>query len=356
MAGELPDYGKPDRLYDIGDLLQGYDPGDELAFVKSWDFGAYRRYISDGTAAPRTLEIRLAQAEHDARIAEALKTFLTRPTEPTLVGVMGGHSLSRRHSAYRAVAELGRYLTQRGYLLVTGGGPGAMEATHVGATFAYADDAAFAQALVTLGEEPSLPKGLGDILTKTGDLAPGYEEAAKGAGRWLNKGLEVRDRAPKHRGESLAIPTWFYGSEPSTPFAGAYAKYFQNSIREEALIAQSRAGIVYAQGGGGALREVFQDVELNFYATTVDDFIPMIFFDPDGFWQREAEFDVSGVTRPGIDVRNVLERIFRYGRKDTTQILQRVKFTTKFDEIAALIETRVHKAQHELAAMLNFSA
>ncbi|MGY3585583.1 hypothetical protein ACVIGB_005362 [Bradyrhizobium sp. USDA 4341] len=39
MAGELPDYGKPDRLYDIGDLLQGYDPSDKLAFVKSWDFG-----------------------------------------------------------------------------------------------------------------------------------------------------------------------------------------------------------------------------------------------------------------------------------------------------------------------------
>lgn len=356
MAGELPDYGKPDRLYDIGDLLQGYDPGDELAFVKSWDFGAYRRYISDGTAAPRTLEIRLAQSEHDARIAEALKAFLARPTEPTLVGVMGGHSLSRKDAAYRAVAELGRYLTQRGYLLVTGGGPGAMEATHVGATFAYADDAALDRALTALGDEPSLPKGLGNILTKAGNLAPGYEEATKGAGRWLNKALEVRDSAPKDRGESLAIPTWFYGSEPSTPFASAYAKYFQNSIREEALIAQSRAGIVYAQGGGGTLREVFQDVELNFYATTADDFIPMIFFDPDGFWQRDAEFDVSGVTRPGIDVRNVLERIFRYGRKDTTQILQRVKFTTKFDEIAALIKTRVPKAHHELAAMLNFTA
>ncbi|GLR90297.1 hypothetical protein [Bradyrhizobium iriomotense] len=122
MAGKLPDYGKPDRLYDIGDLLQGYDPSDKLAFVKSWDFGAYRRYVSDGISTPRTLDIRLAQAEHDARIAEALKTFLARPTEPTLVGVMGGHSLSRLHPAYKAVAELGRYLTKRGYLLVTGVG------------------------------------------------------------------------------------------------------------------------------------------------------------------------------------------------------------------------------------------
>ncbi|GLR90295.1 hypothetical protein [Bradyrhizobium iriomotense] len=59
------------------------------------------------------------------------------------------------------------------------------------------------------------------------------------------------------------------------------------------------------------------------------------------------------MTRPGIDVRNILERIFHYGRKDTAQILQKVKFTTKFEEIAALIETRMRKAQHELAAMLN---
>jgi predicted Rossmann-fold nucleotide-binding protein len=353
MAGELPDYRKPDRLYDIGDLLQGYDPGDKLAFVKSWDFGAYRRYFSDGAATPHTLEIRLAQAEHDARIAEALKAFLDRKTEPALVGVMGGHSLSRLDPAYKAVAELGRHLTKLGYLLVTGGGPGAMEATHVGATFAYADDAVFTRALTALGDESMLPKTLGNILTKTGDLAPGYEESADGARKWLNKGLEVRDGAPKERGESLAIPTWFYGSEPSTPFATAYAKYFQNSIREEALIAQSRAGIVYAQGGGGTLREIFQDVELNFYASTMEDFIPMIFFDPDGFWQRDAEFDASGVTRPGIDVRNILEHIFRYGRKDTAQILKKVKFITKFEEIDAVIRTRVQKAQHELAAALN---
>lgn len=356
MAGELPDYGKPSKLYDIGDLLQGYDPTDKLAFVKSWDFRAYRRFISDGSATPHTLEIRLAQAEHDAHIAEALKAFLDRDTEPTLVGVMGGHGISRIKPAYRAVAELARHLTKLGYLLVTGGGPGAMEATHVGATFAYADDAAFDRAITALGTEPELPKTLGNILTRSGDLAPGYEEDADKARIWRNKAVEVRDSAPTKRGESLAIPTWFYGSEPSTPFATGYAKYFQNSIREEALIAQSRAGIVYAQGGGGTLREIFQDVELNFYASTPEDFIPMIFFDPDGFWQRDAEFDVSGVTRSGIDIRGILERILRYGRKDTELTLKKVKFTTKFDEIDAVIRTRAKKAQYELATVLDTPA
>jgi hypothetical protein len=121
MTGELRGYGKPAKLCAVGDLLDGYDPNDELAFVQSWDFGTFRRYTTDGGATPDTIEIRLAQAEHDARIAEALKAFLDRKPSPKLVGVMGGHDLSRRTAAYKAVARLGRHLTRRGYLLVTGG-------------------------------------------------------------------------------------------------------------------------------------------------------------------------------------------------------------------------------------------
>jgi predicted Rossmann-fold nucleotide-binding protein len=353
MTGELPGYGKPERLYDADDLLRGYDPSDRLAFVKTWDFRTYRRYVADGAATPPTLEIRLEQAEHDARIAQALKAFLDRDPKPKLVGVMGGHDLSRIDAAYTAVAQLGRHLTRLGYLLVTGGGPGAMEAAHVGATFSGADDAAFARALSALGSVPSLPQQLGAILTAAGDLAPGYEEKADGARSWLNAALEVRDSAPKERGESLAIPTWFYGSEPSTPFASAYAKYFQNSIREEALITQSRAGIVYAQGGGGTLREIFQDVEQNYYATTQADFTPMIFFDPGGFWQHDAEFDKGGVTRPGIDVQDLLKRVFRYHRTDTALTLKKVRFTTNFEEIDAVLRAHAPIAQRSLAAALN---
>ena len=95
-------------------------------------------------------------------------------------------------------------------------------------------------ALKALGAEADLPKGLDGILTETGDLGPKYQELSAQASRWLDVALEVRDKAPKPWGESLAIPTWVYGSEPSTPFASAYAKYFQNSIREEALVKKFR--------------------------------------------------------------------------------------------------------------------
>ncbi|WP_051390214.1 hypothetical protein [Bradyrhizobium sp. Ec3.3] len=152
-------YGTLAQLYTSADLLDGYDPNDPMAFTKSWDFQTYRTYVADGGTTPKTLDIRRAQADHDAHIADALKVFLDREPKPKLVGIMGGHSLKRSDEAYRAVARLGRHLTQRGYLIVTGGGPGAMEAAHVGATLSAAGDAALEDALRQLSTVAALPKG-----------------------------------------------------------------------------------------------------------------------------------------------------------------------------------------------------
>ena len=97
------------------------------------------------------------------------------------------------------------------------------------------------------------------------------------------------------------------------PFATHYGKYFQSSIREEALISNSRAGIIYGQGGGGTLREVFQDVELNFYAKAPKDFTPMIFFSRSGFWEREAEIENQQVKKNGIKLDVVVPSILKGG-------------------------------------------
>ena len=57
---------------------------------------------------------------------------------------------------------------------------------------------------------------------------------------YLDRGLEVRDRCPDGA-ESLAIPTWFYGHEPSNLFSTHVAKYFSNSLREDGLLAIATA-------------------------------------------------------------------------------------------------------------------
>jgi hypothetical protein len=68
-------------------------------------------------------------------------------------------------------------------------------------------------------------------------------------------------------GLSLAVPTWFYGHEPSNLFAPAIAKYFDNSIREEGLLALATRGVVFAPGSAGTQQEIFQDLTQNHYAT-----------------------------------------------------------------------------------------
>ena len=71
MEKSMLPYGEPDKLYSIDDLLQGYDRNGPMAFAKSWDFRTYGTYFADGVATPKTPDIRLAQAGHDARIAES---------------------------------------------------------------------------------------------------------------------------------------------------------------------------------------------------------------------------------------------------------------------------------------------
>ena len=44
---------------------------------------------------------------------------------------MGGHSILRSDAMYLQVVRLSKMLTEEGYLMLSGGGPGAMEATHV---------------------------------------------------------------------------------------------------------------------------------------------------------------------------------------------------------------------------------
>jgi predicted Rossmann-fold nucleotide-binding protein len=142
--------------------------------------------------------------------------------------------------------------------MASGGGPGAMEATHLGAWFAGRDDAELNSAIAMLKRAPSFqPK-----------------EA------WLDSALEVVHRFPaatNGSSESLGIPTFFYGHEPPTCFALHIAKYFANSIREDGLLAIATSGVVFAPGSAGTVQEIFQDGAQNHYCS-VGDPAPMVLF------------------------------------------------------------------------------
>lgn len=345
------------ELYTADDLLAGFDPVDPTSFVRTWDFRQYTAFTADGGPVPKSLDVRLRQSEHDARIGDALRRYL-QSEKPRLVGVMGGHSLDRGSPAYLAIANLARELTRARYVVVTGGGPGAMEAAHVGAAFAESGDVDYQLALTELERSPKLPN-LNGLVNPDGTIAPGKEAVVRDAHAWLLAAVRAKALSGQSAGRSLAIPTWLYGAEPTIPFATAYAKYYQNSIREETLVTEARAGVIFARGGGGTMREIFQDVERNYYVRAAADFIPMIFVDPEGYWQRDAQFDSKGVvTVPGIKVDEVLIKSFTFAldRAYRQDCLAKVCFTTDVDTIKRLLAGHAPEAANNLDVMLAIGA
>ena len=277
----------PTSLYTSDVLMKGFDPDSQASIVKTFSFQQYLAF-KPLTVPGRQSEAELAAvAAHDAGVNFHLLEYMYRKdnTVPKFVGVMGGASIGRSALAYLKLAELTRFLSQQGFTVVTGGGPGMMEAAHLGAYFSRSSDETWAKVIAAVKEiKANSPS---DVISrpvkKKGENGweTFYDEAKLHAWfAWANQ-LKVLSDTP---GESLAISTWEYGHEPVMPFATAYACYFQNSIRESNLVRESRAGIIYGRGGGGTLREIWQDVEENYYAGSREGLTPMILFDEDRYW------------------------------------------------------------------------
>ena len=248
------------RLYTPEELMEGYEEGRPASFWESSrDARIYDRYQSFRRASePTPILEALAQRLHDHAIDDA-KHELLRGERP--VAVMGGHAMKRDAPAYLSVARIAQRLAQRGYFLVSGGGPGAMEACNLGAWLAREDDAALVGAVEALS------------------AAPGYRDAG-----WFDTALAIKRRHPDGTA-SLAIPTWFYGHEPTNLFATHAAKYFSNSLREDGLLAIATHGVLYAPGSAGTIQEVFMDAAQNHYGT-FDVISPMVFLGRD-YWRTQ---------------------------------------------------------------------
>ena len=102
---------------------------------------------------------------------------------------------------------------------------------------------------------------------------------------WLASAFRVIRRFPQRYYQSLGIPTWLYGHEPSTPFATHIAKFFENSLREDSILTLAYGGIIYAPGSAGTMQEIFQDAVQNHYLSFGFS-SPMIFLGKH-FWTNE---------------------------------------------------------------------
>ncbi len=241
------------RLYSIDELMSGYVPGHPDTTLDA--------RIGEIARLPPTPLRSLARGVHDACIDAALVRFLHEASGP-VVGIMGSHSNQRGDGLYRAVAELGRRLTREGFVVASGGGPGLMEAANLGAWLADAPDDVLDAAIGRLAD------------------APDYRADPAG---YLGAALDVRSRWPQGA-VSLGVPTWIYVDEPVNQFATHLAKYFENSIRENGLLAIALGGVVFMPGGSGTAQEIFTDAAQNDYSM-YEVRSPMIFLgtaeDPD---------------------------------------------------------------------------
>lgn len=252
----------PAKLYTKEKLYGAYKIGEPNTYEQTFDKIVYNHFIETGKEADSIKET-LARRLHDHSITDALYDFLDKYEEKKVVAIMGGHGLARNTEDYKMVVRLSKKLAENGYLMTSGGGPGAMEATHVGAWFAGRSDDDLQKAFAILDKAPTFKHPL-----------------------WMDTAMQVINDFPKGEYESLGIPTWLYGHEPPTPFATKIAKYFANSVREDGLLTIAKGGIIFSPGSAGTIQEVFQEVTQNHYLS-FGYASPMIFLN-EKFWTEET--------------------------------------------------------------------
>lgn len=286
--GGLPYNPYRTTLYTHQELLQGYSPVED----NSVDFKIYQKFKESRYTPP--LYEAMAQRLHDFNIDEALKRLVAyNPqgmTDKKCVGFMGGHSIRRNSEEYRIAATTAKLLAEHDYYIVSGGGPGIMEAANYGAYMAGRSQAEFdrgIEILCDLNFDVNLENPMDFLATN-----------------YVTNAQKVLATFPNGQ-DNLAIPTWFYGHEPTNVFASHIAKYFSNSLREDVLLAICLYGVVFSPGSAGTTQEIFQEAAQNHYGT-FGYFSPMVFLSKKRYVEETSLYSVLHQLAQGQPYKELL--------------------------------------------------
>jgi predicted Rossmann-fold nucleotide-binding protein len=263
----------------------------------------------------------LAMSVHDFSIMDALLDYAEGKS---FVAICGGHALLRGSVAYLRVMELGNRIANAGFIALSGGGPGAMEACNLGAYIAGLQHhhprspGGEMAALVTANDNQVTEVDDVKNIIPLSEIVPEFpcpcstREACNHTD--LHRAWQILSEHPGLEGRpefenisaaqavieefgptrcytpSLGIPTWRYGHEPPNLFTAYHAKFFQNSVREAVLLDICYGGLIMTPGGPGTMQEVFQAACRCAYAPVGYEY-PIIFYGVE-YWKESGVWDI----------------------------------------------------------------
>ncbi|MGG4215336.1 hypothetical protein [Paenibacillus sp. FSL L8-0638] len=330
-------------LYNPDELYKNFDPHNTLSVSVTPDFQNLIYFHQKGLTAVSDPYAAMMEALHDASVGLGLRSFLANEmlSGRRPVSIMGGHKEPRGSETYCKVAHIAQKLSESGFIVVSGGGPGCMEATHLGALYAGRSADQLTSAIKRLHEAyADFPVDMQYILEHKENMWTINEDLMSKLHAWMLPAWEIAQELKNQLtpiNNSLAVPTWHYGHEPFTPLATHVAKYFLNSTREDVLLSLASCGIVFSEGRAGTIQEVFQDAAQIFYRGKKDNLpnpiTSMLFLDRN-FWEVPEVPD----GKVHVPVMDLLKQLFVVSKNMTEEQFKRyIRLVDDADEVVKII-------------------